>query len=243
MIVLALLVAAASAAPNPAIPEVGYADPQYQACIADVRAHPEAARARAQGWIAAGGGAEADYCLALSDLASGKSRLAGIRLSDLGERADAGDALIRARLFSQSALAFLDAGDLENAQGAIAKAFALAPDSPELDLVAAKIDVAYGKNEAAIKAVTHAEKLGVVSVEGYIARARALIALQKPQEAADDVVAALSISSLNIDALTLRGDLARLGVNIEVDTAQNEAPTGSASSSAQPKPRQRQKRK
>ncbi|MBY0420841.1 MAG: hypothetical protein K2Q06_00960, partial [Parvularculaceae bacterium] len=151
-----------------------------------------------------------------ADLAAGRPRLAALRLAELAERSDSGEALVRARLFGQAALAFVEAEDLAGAEAAILAASPLAPNGGEIDLYAARVHVAAGKNQAAIDAVDRAERLQLVSPAGYVARARARIALQQITEAAEDVVNALKLDPLNLDALTLRGDLAQQGIEIAV---------------------------
>ena len=193
-----------------------YPDAGYRGCVENLRRDVEAGRTEAARWIAQGGGAPALHCQALGDLAAGKPRLAGVRLAEIAERSDAGDALMRARLLGQAALAFVEAEDFAAADNALKAAYALAPEGGELDLVAARVALADGRNQAAADAVTKAETAGLVSPAGYVVRARANIALQQTRAAADDVVSALSLDPLNVDALTVRGELAALGVDIDI---------------------------
>ena len=214
------LIALAATATLAAAPQGGaapaWADLQYKTCVAGVEQEPARARELAALWITEGGGAPAYHCQALADLALGNPKLAAVRLSELAERSDAGDALVRARLMGQAALAFLEAGDAAAAEDAIKAAYALAPGGGELDLIAAKLDLQQGRNQAAVDAVSKAETQGLVSPAGYVTRARAYIALQQPRDAAEDIVAALQLDPLNIDALTVRGELAALGVAIDI---------------------------
>lgn len=202
---------------------VEWEDPRYETCIAGVRTDPAAASARALSWMAEGGGAAAAHCQALADLAAGKPKLAGVRLAELAERSDAGDALMRARVLGQAALAFMEADDGAAAENALKAAFALAPEGGELDLVAARIHYWRGRHQAAVDAVTKAEKQGLVSAAGYVTRARALLALQQPGESAEDVVSALRLDPLNVDALTVRGELAAQGVAIDIHLTEKPA--------------------
>lgn len=192
-----------------------YPDEAYRACIAGVRKDPEASLLRAQKWLNEGGGAAATHCQAVGDLAAGRPRLAALRLLGLSERSDAGDGLTRARILAQAALAFLEDDAPDHAEGAIKAAYALAPEGGELHLIAAKVYYALGRNQDAVDAVADAERQGLASASGFVTRARAYLALQQPRSAADDVVNALTLDPLNIDALTLRGDLAAMGVEID----------------------------
>jgi Tfp pilus assembly protein PilF len=189
----------------------------YEACAARVIANVKEGREFAARWVAEAGGAPAQHCLALADLRAGFPKLAAVRLEELSERADAGDLIVRARILSQAALAYLEAQEVAEAARAIEAAFAMAPDEDELYLPAAKVYSAEEKRQVTIDAVTTAEKRGIVSAEGYVLRGRARYAVTQYREAADDVMAALKIDPVNIDALTLRGDLAQQGIDIRAD--------------------------
>lgn len=207
---------AATATPEPGLAAApATPDERYRACIADVRSNAEDVRRRAELWLNEGGGPPALHCQALADLALGKPRLAGVRLHALADRPDAGDALERARIYAQAALAFVDAGLSDEAARAIDEAYTLAPEGGELHLSAALVSLAEGKHQAAIDQVSAAEAVGIVSAAGFVARARAKIALTQYREAADDVVAALALDPVNIAALTVRGELHQFGVDID----------------------------
>ncbi|NWG70650.1 MAG: hypothetical protein HXY23_03445 [Parvularculaceae bacterium] len=200
---------AATAAPGP--------ERSYEACAALVLADAQSGRAFAERWTAEAGGPEAEHCLALADLRAGFPKLAAVRLEELSERAGVGDNIIRARLLSQAALAWLEAEEVAEAARAVAAAVALAPDDDELHLPAARVYAAAEKRQATIDAVTAAESRGLVSAEGYVLRGRAQYFLANYREAADDVVLALKLDPANIDALVLRGDLAQQGIDIRAD--------------------------
>lgn len=188
---------------------------RYVDCVRLVTEDLEMGRRAAERWASEGGGAPARHCLAVADLAAGLPKMAAVRLTEISERADAGDSRARARLLAEASLAWLDAEDTAQAEGAILAAKKLAGDLPELDFVAAKIWAAAQQWQNAADAVTAAEKGGLQTIEAYLIRARALRALGKDADAANDVVAALTIDPFNIDALTLRGELQQAGVNIE----------------------------
>lgn len=191
------------------------AGPRHQECVRLIVEDVEEGRLGAQRWASEGGGAPAQHCLAIADLAAGYPKLAAIRLRDLAERSDAGDETTRARVLAQSALAWLEGGEIREAEAAADAARVHAPALAELEFVAAKIYAADRRWQAAAGAITAAEEKGVTSVDGYLIRANAFRALGRDEDAADDVVAALSIDPLNIEALTLRGELQQAGVAIE----------------------------
>jgi tetratricopeptide (TPR) repeat protein len=214
---LFLLLTPESAADIAATPVSERIDPQYEDCVKRVFANIAEGRAYATRWTSSGGGAPAQHCLAIADLAAGHPKLAAARLEDLSERPGAGDGMVRARLLSQAADAYLEAQMPEEAARAVAAAFNLAPGEPELHLAAAAVHASLGENQATIDAATKAEKAGVVSSRGHVLRGRARYNLAQYLDAADDVVAALKLDPTNIDALTLRGDLAQQGVDIRAD--------------------------
>lgn len=195
--------------------QIGGTTERFAECVKLVAEDVPSGRRAAESWASGGGGAPALHCLAIADLAAGFPKLAAIRLTEIAERRDAGDQRSRARLLAEAALAWAEAGDLQQAEKSTKAAKAMAPVLPELDFVAARIYAEGGEWQAAADAVTAAEKAGVTSAEAYVIRARARRALGKDIEAADDVVAALTINPYDIDALTLRGELRQAGIEIE----------------------------
>ena len=221
--ILSLLALAAftpEAAFNPFVPSTTQSTPlssRYQDCIAMLEEDVEIGRIAASQWVTGGGGAPAQHCLAIADLRAGFPKLAAVRLTELTERKDAGDGLIRARYLEQASMAWLEAEEPGQALDTIKQAQILAPNSGELSLTAGLI---YAKNEqwqATINSIDAAQAQGFQSVASLIARGNAFKALTKYREAADDVVAALSIDPFHLDALVLRGELQQLGVAIEAN--------------------------
>lgn len=188
---------------------------RYVDCVKLVSKDLDIGRRAAERWASEGGGAPALHCLAVSDLAAGLPKLAAIRLTEISERSDAGDSRARARLLAEAALAWIDARDYQQAEGSVLAAKNLVPDLAELDFVAAKVYAAAKQWQQAADAVTAAADGGIATIELYLIRAKALRALGRDREAADDVVAALAIEPLNIEALTMRGELAEAGIEIE----------------------------
>jgi tetratricopeptide (TPR) repeat protein len=189
---------------------------RYQDCIALVEADIDRGRAAAQQWTDEGGGANAQHCLAIADIAAGFAKLGAVRLEQIAQRKDAGDDLIRARLLSQAARAWLEAGKPDLAEAATNAAFELAPGAGELYLTAAKVYAAQEKWLQVVAAVRTASKSGFVSADTYVLSGRAHIALGDYVAAADDVVDALTLEPANIAALVLRGEIQQTGVAIDV---------------------------
>jgi tetratricopeptide (TPR) repeat protein len=191
-------------------------DPRYADCVELVNADLDLGRIAAQQWVGEGGGAEARHCLAVAELKAGFPKLAALRLEEIAQRNDAGDDYVRARLLSQAAQAWLAADEPQQAGRALDQALALAPDSPELYLTAAKVYAAQERWQDVITAVNTAEQGEFVSAETFVLRGRARFVVGAYETAASDVVAALSHDPVNIDALVLRGELAQVGVSIDV---------------------------
>lgn len=191
-------------------------DPRYADCVQFVEADLELGRIAAQQWVDEGGGAEARHCLAVADLKAGFPKLAALRLEDIAQRKDAGDDYVRARLYAQAAEAWLAAGENAYSGNALGQALSLVPDSAELQLTAAKVYAAQLRWKDVIDAVDAAEEGGFVSAETYVLRGRGRYIVGAHELAAEDVVAALTIEPVNIDALVLRGDLAQAGITIDV---------------------------
>lgn len=190
--------------------------PRYLDCLTLVEADLEVGRLAAQQWSSEGGGADALHCLSVADLAAGFPKLAAARLEDIAHRKDAGDDYVRARLLAQAAFAWLKGGETEFAAKAIQDAFDLVPDSGELHMTAAQIYAAQKKWQQVVISVTEAEDAGFVSPSAFISRGRAYITFGNYERAAQDVVNALSLDPMYVDALVLRGELQQRGVVIEV---------------------------
>lgn len=190
-------------------------DPQYIECIQTIAEDAKLGRQGARAWAARGGGPPAVHCLAVADIAAGFPKLGAVRLMELAEEPEAGDASTRARIFAEAALAWLEADRPDYAVEAIDAAYGLAPHLAELHMIAAKSYAAAERWEQAVKAASAAEETALISAEGYIIRARGQRALGRNGKAAEDVVAALKLDPFNLDALVLRGELIQTGINIK----------------------------
>ncbi len=192
------------------------ANERYLDCISLVEADTVLGRTAAQQWALEGGGADAQHCLALADIAAGFAKLGAARLEEMAQRKDAGDDYVRARLLSQAADAWLEAGQVEFADNAIKSAFELAPEAAELHLSAAKVHAAKEDWLQVIASAQSAAQGGFVSADTFVLSGRAYFALGDYESAAAEVVNALTIAPTNIDALVLRGEIQQTGVDIEV---------------------------
>lgn len=195
-------------------------DPQYVDCIRLIARDLEIGRIGAQQWSVEGGGAAAQHCLAVADLAAGFPKLAAVRLTELAARQDAGSPETRALILGQAALAWLDATDPAEAAATVRDAQEIIARNkgplPELTIVAAKVFAANDEWQAVVEAVDEAEEAGMATPEAYVLRGRANMALAKDSQAADDVVKALKLEPFDLDALVLRGELIQKGIPINM---------------------------
>ena len=189
--------------------------PRYQDCIRLVARDLEIGRIAAQQWTDEGGGALAEHCLAIADIAAGFPKLGAARLAQISDRKDAGDNNARARVLAQAALAWLDGHETEYAKEAINSAVQYAPELGEIYVVAARVFEAAEEWENAAASVTKAADEKLATADTFLIRARAHRALGKDYAAAEDVVTALSIDPFNLDALVMRGELKQAGIEIE----------------------------
>jgi len=200
------------------------ASPRYLTCIEGLESDLEAGRQAAQDWAAHGGGAPAEHCLALADIAAGFPKLAAARLQDIADRKDAGDDYVRARLLSQAANAWLKANSPDNAQATLEAAKALAPDAGELELTAMRIHAAQEQWQYVLAAARKAERAGFSDAEHYVLKGRANLSLGALELAAKNVVSALMLEPYNLDALVLRGEIQQRGVMIDVFYGDDDKP-------------------
>ena len=198
-------------------PNYGAQDPQYTDCVELLIADLETGREGARTWVHDGGGAPAIHCLAIADLAAGYPRLAAVRLAELAEQPAAGEADVRAMIYAQAALAWLDAENPDLAVSAAESAVMINANAGDLHIISAKAYFAAGQLEKTVEAIERAETHGAVSAEGFLLSARAHKALGRNTDAGSVLVRALQLDPFNLDALVLRGDLIQAGVAIRAD--------------------------
>ncbi|MBT8473376.1 MAG: hypothetical protein HKN14_08695 [Marinicaulis sp.] len=189
---------------------------RYIDCLNVIEADAETGRRIAQQWAATDSGLDAEHCLAVADLAAGFYNLAGLRLDELAAGQIARDSGVSGELYRQASEAWIFAENFENAEASAQRGLAIDPDSGELFLLAAHAHSAQEDWSEVVSAVTKAEDLGVFTSNGYVRRGRAYAKLGDYAAGAEDVVRALSINPMNIDAFILRGEIQQAGINIEV---------------------------
>ncbi|NHK28507.1 hypothetical protein FF098_011370 [Parvularcula flava] len=193
----------------------GEVDPRYGDCVAALDTDPEAGRAAALRWVTDGGGPPAIHCAALADLAMDLPRVGARRLYALAEDLREEDPGMAARLYAQSAQAWLAGDEPENALIPLEKAYGLAPRSPELHLMAAPVYAGAQRWGQTKRVLDLLESENRLNANGYTLRAKAKQMLADYEGAAADIRTALRQEPDNIDALIIRGELIQAGYRID----------------------------
>ena len=188
----------------------------YNSCVGLVDDAPEAARAYAERWMRDGGGNEAKHCAAVAALALDAPGSAGALLADLAE-AEVTDPGVAARLFIQSAEAFMQAGKKTESYAALRGAYKAVPDAAEVHMAAAPIYAAGAQWEGVVLTINALERHADLSADALALRARAHFRRGAYDLSAYDTSRALTHDPYLIDALVLRGDLLEQGVAIPDD--------------------------
>ena len=190
-------------------------DPRYGECVAALDTDPEAGRAAALRWVTDGGGPPAIHCAALADLAMDLPRVGARRLYALAEDIRETDPGMAARLYAQSAQAWLAGDEPEKALIPLEKAYGIAPRSPELHLMAAPVYAGAERWGQTKRVLDLLESENRLNANGYTLRAKAKQMLVDYEGAAADIRAALRKEPDNIDALIIRGELIQAGYQID----------------------------
>lgn len=193
----------------------GDVDPRYEDCVSALDTDPEAGRAAALRWVTDGGGPPAIHCAALADLAMDLPRVGARRLYALAEEMREKDPGMAARLYAQSAQAWLAGDEPEKALIPLEKAYGIAPRAPELHLMAAPVYAGAERWGQTKRVLDLLETEGRLNANGYTLRAKAKQMLADYEGAAADIRTALHQEPDNIDALIIRGELIQAGYEID----------------------------
>ncbi|WOI53572.1 hypothetical protein [Parvularcula sp. LCG005] len=188
----------------------------YDTCVALAETSADEARLYADAWLAEGGNRPARHCAAVAALANGSAASAGAMLARLAED-EAVTPEVSARLYIQSAEAFIDAGREDQAFAALRAAYSAVPDAAEVHMAAAAIYATAEEWQGVILTIRALERHANLSADAYALRGRAHFNRDELVEAALDASRALAIDTLLVDALVLRGDLAQAGVALPND--------------------------
>jgi tetratricopeptide (TPR) repeat protein len=201
--------AAGEALPAPPEPPRLSDSPDYDRCLALLRADALAARTLAERWEAAGGGDAARHCGALALVPLGEPEIAAQELERLAARTRAGVAA-RAMLYAQAGQAWLTAGAPSRAFAALTQGLVLMPADVEMLLDRAVATGLMGRFGEALADLDRALEADARRADAWTLRAAALRHLDRAEEAMRDVERALGLDPENAEALLERGILRQL---------------------------------
>ncbi len=205
------LVAEPEAVPIPPVPPRLGDAPDYARCLDMLAEDPIGASTFADVWEATGGGAPAQHCHALAEIALGDPETGAALIEKAVAAAKAPD-VARAAVLGQAVQAWLMADDPARAYDAATKAIALAPDNPDLLIDRSIAAATMERYMDAIDDLTRALAVDPKRVDALVFRAAAWRNEDKLAEARADVGRAVTLDRDNPEALLERGILRqRLG--------------------------------
>lgn len=210
-----LVAAAALSVPQPAQAASRDDAAEYDACIKLTKREPELAFESALSWRDQGGGFPARHCAALALVALKKYHIAAPRLEKLAEEMQKAGSRLVVPILSQSANAWMLAGDYARANAVATAALEIEPENIEMLIDRSRI-LARAKNyQEAFNDLDHVLRLDPTRPDALAFRASAWRHLGNDVRALEDIELALSLTPDLIDALIERGILHRLSGNIE----------------------------
>jgi tetratricopeptide (TPR) repeat protein len=189
----------------PVPPRIAEGD-RYEQCLALLPTDPTGAQFLAQSWATAGGGDEAEHCLAQARVALGDAAEGAAMLEGVADRFTAGGAA-QAAVYDQATEAWLMAGEPARAFATSSRAVALAPDTPDLRVDRAMAAEALDRWQDAAEDLTQALDGDPRRPDALVLRASAWRHLGQLQEAEKDIDAALALDPEDSEALLERGIL------------------------------------
>jgi regulator of sirC expression with transglutaminase-like and TPR domain len=193
--------------PKPAAPG-NEAQKNYEACLSQVRANPQAALGNAEKWARAGGGAPADHCAGLALVEMGKLADGAERLETAAARASRPD--LAADLLDQAGNVWLMQGSLNKAYTAFSRSLQQRPDQVRVLVDRARALGAQDQWEEARADLDRALMLAPSDAEARVLRAGAKRRLNDLAGARADADAALAATPGDPDALLERGNIRHL---------------------------------
>lgn len=189
----------------PVPPRIAEGD-DYDKCLSMLNADPSGAFVFADNWAANGGGAGAEHCRALADVALGDPAEGAALLDKVAGTSTASPAA-RAAVLGQAVQSWMMASDPQRAYDSATKALALMPDEPDLLVDRAIAGSALDKFQEAIDDLSRALDADPRRGDALVLRAAAWRHLEQLDQADDDIQRALSLDRDDPDALLERGIL------------------------------------
>lgn len=172
----------------------------YGLCMAQARAHPEAALKLAEAMQERGTHAPARHCRAAALLGLGRPAEAAEELDALDELVKDVPAGERAELAAQAGRAWLDAGEAAKAVAAFGRALALKPDDTGLLMARAVARGAAGQEFEALDDLNRVIEVAPNRADARVLRAAAYRRVDAPELAHEDLRMALRLNPKLADA-------------------------------------------
>lgn len=192
--------------PLPPLPPRIASGSDYDHCLDMVDRDPSGASTFAEAWIATGGGAGAEHCRALAQIALGNPAAGAARMERLAGSGQ-GPAGARASIYGQAGQAWLMAGHPGRAFAAETSALALSADNPDLLLTHAIAASDLDRYQQAADDSTRALATDPRRVEALVIRAAAWRHLGRLDQAEHDIIRAFTLDRGNPEAHLERGIL------------------------------------
>lgn len=181
----------------------------YRACMAQTRTNPEAAFDDAVAWQGLGGGTPASHCRAAALMGIGHYLEAAQGLENLAIESKA-QADFKARLWVQSAKAWIAAKDPAKAREVANSALALVPDDPDALIARALALEVLGEFWHMTDDLNTVLSAHPTHVEALVLRGAAYRQLDTLDLALEDLNRALAFDSTHAEGLLERGTVYRL---------------------------------
>ena len=179
-------------------------DARYRACMARIETDPQGAFDMALNWTGLGGGIAARHCSAAALLALGLPKDAAVRLESIAHDHQ-GPADQRARLLADAAQAWLNADELERAEGVLDSALLLDDQNPDIWVNRVVVRASRDNLSGAESDLDNAILLDPFNGEALALRANARRRLGQSNGALQDAERALAIEPHLPEALLERG--------------------------------------
>ena len=216
LIALALAATAPGLAQRKAAPAATLTDEQqYQACLTQVRDHPEDAFETAQAWQGLGGGYPARHCAALALIEVKHYGDAATRLEQLAQDMQRVKHPLTVDVLGQAGKAWLLAGLPERANAVLTSALAAQPNNVDLLIDHARAQALDEHWQEARDDLDKALSLDPERDDAYAYRASARRHLNDNGGALEDAETAIAINREQVDALLERGLLRQASRDIK----------------------------
>jgi tetratricopeptide (TPR) repeat protein len=183
---------------------------EHDQCVAEAETDPQAALARARQWSNAGGGFDADHCMAMALFDMNHYADAAVAFEKLAHGMENSGLSDQAAIYDQAGQAWLLANRPRAAKADLDVALRLTPNDPDLLIDRAEMLAAAKDYWSAIDDLNRASDLAPKKPEIYAYRAAAYRAVEALPLARQDIDRNLKLAPNNPVGLLERGNIERL---------------------------------